>query len=433
LLDTRTDRDYKAALLFVIATLCVAGFLVLKNYSAPLIGDYSEWSYHGLLLRDVLQGHPDSAYVLKNYPVPNSFTTVVLGLLMLVMPWKAAAMTWLLGEVALGLWAALELLKASGRGQGWQLLLLPPVLLLGLTYWSGFTNFNCGVYFSMLFCALLLRGAASDWLYGTLLLAIFFSHMIPFGFAVLVLGLYAAQERRWRLLWQTVPSFALSIWYFIGLAIHNDPDAKSGMVASVPYGTPAFVAFKINGYLKSWGFVNPAYGEHDSVLLRLVGAKIFTVLFLLNAGVALIMLALLAREAWKAMQGKTKHRFFWGAMAIFYAVALVMPGVMAGVSDPGGRMMRVAASCGLCMVGLRSGWARTLLGGCALGLLLADLYLLGAVSMNPPMTGTTSGPLPARVRQFAHVYYADRWTYGQSIDEGKRDLSIFPTAMFLQK
>jgi hypothetical protein len=118
---------------------------------------------------------------------------------------------------------------------------------------------------------------------------------------------------------------------------------------------------------------------------------------------------------------------------VFFLASLGMPGAAAGISDPGGRMMQVAVWCGVCLVATKRDWTGALLGCCALVLLGVDIYLLGAVGMRPPVGGATAGPLPARAREFAHVYYADRWSFYAAIEAGKMDEDIYPTAMFLKR
>jgi hypothetical protein len=431
-LEIRQARTYRAALALAAVVLCVAAFVMLHSARAPLVGDYAEWTYHGVLLRDVLQGHPDAGYALKNYPVPNSLTTVGLGLLMLALPWKIAAKLWLLCEVALGLFAAWQLQKAAGRAQAWQVLVLPAAMLLGTTFWFGFTNFMFGVFFAMLVCALLLREVQSRWMYAALLLLAFFSHMIPFAFAGLAVVLYALERRRLRLLWQLLPAVVLSGWYFVGRGLHGDADAHAGMASSVPFFTPLFAAFKANSYLKCWGFVNPAATGHDSVLLRLVAAKIFVVLFVLNMLIAVAVFVLIAVAAWRALREKTRGRFLWAAIAIFFVAGVVLPGAAAGISDPGGRMIQIAVWTGVCLVSVRWQWLRVGLVACGIVLATADCYELQAVAMQPPMVGSAT-QLPERVRDFGHVYYAHQAADYDAIEAGKMSVEIYPTAMFLEK
>jgi hypothetical protein len=423
----------RAMLALSIASLALMAAIMFAAPPAPILSDYVEWVYHGVLLRDLLQNHPDPAYLLKPYPVPNSLTTLGLGTLMLLLPWKIAAKLWLVCGMSVGLACAYSLQKASAQRQGWQLPVITATALLGINFWCGFTNFLFGTYFAMLLCALLLREIQSRWAYAALLILTFFSHMIPLGFALLVVGLYAAQKRQWRLLWQTLPALGLSVWYFAGRAVFGDPDGKAGMVASVPYMSPLFAAFRVNTFLKCWGFVNLASTFHDSILLRLVGAKIFVLLFLLNAILATSLLWLLARSAWSAVLGKTGQRFFWLAVTIFFGVSLVMPEAAAGISDPGGRMLQVAVWCGLCVVAIRKFWTGIALAACAIVLLAFSCYQMAAVAEKPPMTGSTDGAIPAWMRQFGHVVYTDRLPAYDCIDNGHMDLPIYPTAMFLKR
>lgn len=156
----RLDRT----LLFLgLVLLATAAAILLGVRAAPALGDYAEWTYHGVLLRNVLQGLPDVGYTLKHYPVPNSLTTLGLGLLMLVLPWQLAAKVWLLVELCLGLGAAYALGSSTGNRQNWSLLVLLPAMLLGIPFWAGFSNFLLGTYLAMLICALLLRGFESRW------------------------------------------------------------------------------------------------------------------------------------------------------------------------------------------------------------------------------------------------------------------------------
>jgi hypothetical protein len=110
-----------------------------------------------------------------------------------------------------------------------------------------------------------------------------------------------------------------------------------------------------------------------------------------------------------------------------------MPSELAGLSDPGGRMMQLAVWTAMCVVVARRTWLRGALACCAGVLLGINLFLLGTVASDPTMTGAATGPLPASARGFAHVYYTRRWDYYDSIAEGKMDRKIYPTAMFLDR
>ena len=96
-------------------------------------------------------------------------------------------------------------------------------------------------------------------------------------------------------------------------------------------------------------------------------------------------------------------------------------------------MMQVAVWCGICVAATQRQWIGTMLAGCALVLLLTDGYLLPTVAMKPPLPGEVAGPLPGRLREFVHVYYAGHASYYDNIASRKMNLTIFPTAVFLER
>ena len=349
------------------------------------------------------------------------------------MPWQAAAKIWLLIEVSLGLWCADRLRRSCGDGQSWQVVVVAASALLGINLWYGFTNFQFGTYFAMLFCSLLLQKTQSRWAYGALLVLLFFSHMIPFGFALCLLVLYAMQSGRWHLLWQALPAMLLCLWYFAGRFSHSDVDGTSGMQASVPYGSLLFFGFRINTYLKCWGFVNTVSNFQDSILLRLTGTTTFVLLFALNLLIGIAFLILIARTARKAIAQRSGQSFFWLAVSLFFIVGLIMPGAAAGISDPGGRMLQVAVWCAACVTVSQSQWTGRLLASCSVALMAFSIYQIHVVAERPPMIGSVDGPLPARMRQFGHVAYLDHSTDYDSIDQKQMNVDIYPTAMFLEK
>ena len=422
----------------VLLALLGFAFCLFRSSPGPALGDYVEWTYQGVLLRDVLQGHPDPAYWLKSYPVPNDLTTLGLGTLMLVLPWQMAAKLWLLAGTGLGLFAVHRLqTAASTPRQSWRLPVITAAALLGSTLWFGFFNFMLGTYFAMWVCALLLREAPSRWKYAVLLVLAFVSHMIPWFFALLAMALYAWQHRRFRLLLQAAPSGLLCVWYFAGRLLHGNPDAKADMVATARYMSPSFALFKMNSVLKSWGFINPAATDKDSLLLQIAGLKVFLLCFVCNAAVALLVLWLLARAARAAFVAhtpvtRTPLFFLWTTMALFCGFGLIMPGALAGISDPGARMLQVALWCGACVVATSRRSVRGALSACAAVLLAVNIWLMHRVMAQPPQTGSVSEHLPARIREFAHVYYGYGWQFYRAIPGTSHDLRIFPTAMFVR-
>ena len=319
-----------------------------------------------------------------------------------------------------------------GKYEGWQLVVFSSAALFGGPFWFGFTNFLLGISFAMLVCAELLRPAPRRWLLGFLLLLTFFAHMVPFAFAMLVLLLYMKQSSRRKLSLCTVPSLLFSAWYFIGRFTHGNTDGKAGMLASVPYLTPAFAAFKAATYLKSWGFINPSLGGEDSIMLSAAGAAGFLALLALDVAVALAILWLFVRIARRASSSEPSRLFLWYAIAIFALVAMVMPGAAAGISDPGGRMMQSSLWCGVLLVSARSQRAKAAMAAGSTSLLAVNLYLMIFVVCRPPASGLGSSPFPAEVREFGHVLYAGRWSYYDNITRRQMNRAIYPTALFIE-
>lgn len=420
----------------MVAIAMLAGayisYALLFHSALPLLGDYVEWTYQGVLLRNVLQHHPDAAYVLKSYPVPNSSTTLGLGLLMLFLPWQIAGKVWLMLGIALGLFCGLQLQRAAGVEQRWQLIVFTGGAVLGTAFWFGFENFLLGTFLAILLASMLLRNVSSSWKYGVLLVCAFFSHMIPFAFALTLLLLYCLQNACWRLLWQAVPSFVLTAGYFAGRLLHGNADAKAGMTDSVRYRSPMFAAFKVNSVLKNWGFLNPASGQHDSILLGLAGQGIFLLLFALNLIVAVVALVLLTRAALQAFKHRKRDRFVWASIGLFTAAGLLLPGALAGISDPGGRMLQLALWCGVLIVSAKKYSTQLAMSICATVLLVSNCILFTMVALRPAIEGSTSHSVPPHIRQFAHVYYAHAAADYNNLQQGQMDAPIYPTAMFLK-
>ena len=258
---------------------CAAVFLgyvliILGHGSIPSLTDYANWTYQGVLLRDHLLGLPDPTHALKPYPVPNSAATVGIGLLSLLMSWQLAAKLWLAAQLVFALASVHYFLEAIGANASASI--LGAALFLNLNLWDGFINFQMGMSWVLVIAAVLVRKQerpqpGRDWRIGVLLLLTFFTHMLPFAFAGLLVILYCFELRRFRLLWQLVPSGLACVWYVAGrYLVGADVDGQAGMAESVRNYSAAFWAFKGNSYLKSLGFVNPTYAG-KSALLAWVG------------------------------------------------------------------------------------------------------------------------------------------------------------------
>jgi hypothetical protein len=84
----------KAGKIFFFASFLAFAVVVLSFPAPPILRDYPDWVYQGVLLAKALTGHPVAGYALKPYPVPNSMTTVGLGVLTVAFGWQLAAKLW---------------------------------------------------------------------------------------------------------------------------------------------------------------------------------------------------------------------------------------------------------------------------------------------------------------------------------------------------
>ena len=82
--------------LYLYGIFASYALVILLVHHAPLLQDYPDWVYQGVLFQHTLAGHTDPGYVLHHYPVPNSLTTVMLGLLNLLFGWQLTAKIWII-------------------------------------------------------------------------------------------------------------------------------------------------------------------------------------------------------------------------------------------------------------------------------------------------------------------------------------------------
>ncbi len=450
-----------------VCALSLAAFCasLLLHPRMPALGDFGDWTYEAVLLRDLIAGHAHAGYIFKHYPVPNSFNTVVIALLSFVTGWHLAAKLYLCLQLAIGFFCALHLARTVRPNPALWLVL--PGIFCGLNFWYGFTNFQVGVAWAMLICSLLLRGDRSIWKYSLLFVLIFFTHMIPTAFAGLAFVLFIWQRRREpdgapgfspvnaarkdeelqpgrsmadspnKLLLALIPVALLTLWYIAGrfFAAHN-ADAAAHIEAPVRYGSGAFVAYKINSWLKSFGFVNPSTNDDHSVALRLLGDQLFRVLFLFNALLAGIFAVLIARRARLAFKQHLAERFLWWTALVFGIVYILAPGIALGVSDPGSRALQVALWIVIFLAADTSRFATKaswIAGIAALALLAANLTMFVRLASSPVVDGATQTTVARPVAKFCHVFYEDKTQYYDDIERGQFNEDIFPTGMFLKK
>ncbi len=420
---------------------CVAIFLgyvlvILGHASIPSLTDFANWTYQGVLLRDHLLGLPDAVHALKPYPVPNSAATVGIGLLSLLMSWQLAAKLWLAAQLMFALASIRIFLRAIRADAGASI--LGAALFLNLNLWDGFINFQMGMSWVLVIAAVLVRRqdksqTGRDWNIAVLLILTFFTHMLPFAFASLLVILYCFELRRFRLLWQLVPSGLACLWYVAGrYLLGANPDKQAEIADAVRNYSVAFWAFKANSYLKSLGFVNPTYSGR-SALVAWVGRGGFVLLFGLNLALALAvawcLFALLRRSFFQG----TQKRFLWIGTVTLLPFYLVAPVSFLGISDPGSRLLQLSLVLGLLLCARHGSRSLTFAKGCALLLMTVDLAMFSHFAYGPEKAGEDGAPLSHAILSLAHAFNHNQDYLVRALERKDQTKPVFPTGIFLNK
>ena len=424
--------EASCAALFLVYVLVIFG-----HGSIPSLTDFANWTYQGALLRDHLLGLPDAAHALKLYPVPNSAATVGIGLLCLLMSWQLAAKLWLVTQLGFALASIRYFLRAIGADASAGI--LGATLFLNLNLWDGFVNFQMGMSWVLVIAAVLVRRQAEpcakgDWRIGTLLLLTFFTHMLPFTFAALLVVLYCVQTRRFRLLWQLLPSGLACLCYVAGrYSLGADADEQAGRMAeSVRNYSAAFWAFKGNSYLKSLGFVNPTYSGR-SALVAWAGRGGFLLLLAMNLALAVAVAWCLYSGLRRHLLAKTPERFLWMGVVALLPLYVVAPVSFLGVSDPGSRFLQLSLMLGLLLCAQSPTRPLPIAKACALVMLTVDLAMFSHFAYGPEKPVEKIDSLPHVIASFAHVFNHNQDYLVRALEHGDRTEPVFATGIFLNK
>ncbi len=426
LLGSRAELGRLGVKVFSASLFGLYVVLIAAHRGMPSLGDYGDLTYQGVLLGRHMRGLLDAAHAVKRYPVPNGAVTVGIGLLSMVLPWAGAAKLWLCGQIGLSGWALWRFDRVRPMaGAMW--VIAPGALFLNLNFFYGFLNFELGICWLVLLLAELLGGARRTWVCGVLLLLGFFSHSIAFLMMALLFVVYAVESRRWRMLRQMVLPGLVSVWYVVGrFGMAGNADGAAGMVSAVRWGSAAFWAFKANSFLKSFGWVNLGT-RAGSATLGMFGEVGFVGLFAVNAVLCGCLLVGLVRGARGGLRRGSGVRFLFVGALIALPVYLLAPGAALGISDPGARVLEVAA-VGCLLVCGRTGclrWAA----GCSAVLAAAGVVMFAWAGYR--VVTVRAGALPRSVVEFAHVPNHDKDEYVEALGRGDFGLGVFPTGLLL--
>ena len=229
---------YGGLFLFIIFLVYTGIILTTKN--PPAFVDYPDWVYQGVLFHRVLALHPVPGYGLKTYPIPNSLTTIGIGLLNTFVPWQWAGKLWICFYFGLAFFATIRLSRALHINNNYLFLLLPGTVFLNLNFWYGHINFEFGVCVLLVFLAVLLEDKNRYMAYALLLILLFFIHMEACACGVLLFCCFCLDRKRKRLLLLMTPVFLLTVWYVFGRFTSSNVDGDVAMSGQYRYGSLPF-------------------------------------------------------------------------------------------------------------------------------------------------------------------------------------------------
>lgn len=404
------------ALAVVFAGLAAA--MTLTPY--PPLQDFLEWAYQGKLLALLVTGADLGSIRIAPYPVPNSMTQVIMGLLSLVLPARLAALVFLLGFLAAASWVARALARRyQPLVAGPLSLVLLVSIFVAAPFWSGYSNY----VFSLLLFGIFLLIPRERWTgVSTVLVfsvAIFFTHLTTFASFLLLVGVNAMVRRRiWPVLLGVLPSVLLACWYYVALDRGRlDPgvplvgQAQGNILADLA----KFVAYKVYTFAKVGPYHNFVFAAGGDVVVR---PAIYWAGVLLNCAYALVLMLMLVLGGWDAVRRKSVTVVPVIAGILMALVFLLMPPGRL-VANTGERFMYPALLLLLLFLPLRLRLAQAL--GAA-----AVLLLLGLVALTSAQQDWATGlpeadwEAPQRVLfQHRPTAFAGAWHAMEELGAGK--------------
>jgi hypothetical protein len=420
-----TARTSRPAWLYFAAIMLAYVLVILSAPMPPLFVDYPDWVYQGVLFRGVITGHSVSGYALKHYPVPNSATTIGLGLLDTLFSWHVSAKLWVCFYLILAGLATWLLGRPLRAMDGRMIVVLPAIVFLNLNFWYGHISFEIGMCLVMILIALTMRGTRPS-LLAAMLVILFFVHMEACACGLLFAGLWVAQTRQWKRLWLMLPAFLLTGWYAVARFSGGNVDGSSLVIANYRYGSKAFLIYKANTFCKTFGYVNARAGNGLSLSEAIFGKALFVLLAVLSIVIAAVSLIAIVRAALSRDQDHT--RLLGTFVLVLLFLSLVSPQVALGTADPGSRLLLMASVVGFFLIDWRSRSA-VVITVLSCVFCFANLWQFSRIQDDVNMQAHPAD-LPGALLTYGHVEPGTRIAYYQHLAEGTMDMDIFPTAMF---
>jgi hypothetical protein len=421
-------------MLFALLLFAYSAGVVLWHEELPLLGDLSNWIYGGTIFARKLHGIADLKHTFKLYPVPNSFLIVILALITAVSSPLIAVKSVLVSYFALSFVAIRVLARAVGTSS--RIWWIAPGFFLSVNLYWGFLGFQFGVLWLMLFLAVMVQDLQMEpsqarlWSMHGLLILLFFTHMVPFTFACLLVLFYALQTQRPNLFKLYVIPGLLLAGYVVGRLLGGNIDSTS-MLPEPPVSALHTAVFKVNTFCKSFGFVNPVKSDGASQALATLGKPLFLLLFC-AAITAAISLAVVYVRAILLRDSIQRFSFVWLAAAMSLPVYLFLPHSMLGISDPGSRILQTVLWPALffCMGRAKGAvaWQRVASICCAM-MAVGGALILPTAPWS--FVGDHRRTLPDAIEGFATAPHGYGAIYLDQLRQGKWGVGVFPTSIFL--
>lgn len=379
-----------------------------------------------------MAGHSDPHFGLKPYPVPDSICDAGLAVLCRVMNWRWAAKAFFCGYLLFSGYSWLWFLRTLGGHSSYAAWIAPSLITVNLCCWYGFIGFEIGVAVMLLFCSKLLREGMSVRAAACLLAVVFFCHAIPFVVCSAALLWFIVSRRDYRLLLAYIPSVLLGIWYVLGrFLLGGNAEETILKDVPIPYFSKMFVAYKLNTYFKSLGYVDPHWGD-TPILQTLAGGAGVYVAMAVCAVLGAAVLVVLFRAGGRAVRSGAREQFLWWTVLLTAALGMLCPSRTLGISDPGARFLVCALALGILLARPRGrAGAVAAIGSVIVGVAGAGLYAV--VASQPGRAAAQGAPLPYAVRQFARVSPLARGFYYDLLAQDGDDCPVFGTALLYNR
>lgn len=347
------------------ATVALVLLLNILNIAPPL-QDYGDWVYQGFLLKLILSGH-DVMVTLKDWPVPNAISQVILAAAMfLVSPIHAAKIFISVYLLLFTLLCSQLTTARDGTRDAPRFVLLILLGVVNSTYWNGYVNFQIGLLILLFYIALRRSGRSPglpvEMLFGVL---IFFSHAICLGAFLVLVGCDSAMYRRKaRGLVAVAPSLLLVLWYLLANS------SRAPELPQVDKGGPVtFMLYKFYTLAK--------FGPYQNFIVHGIGdparhAAFYAGGVVVNFAFGLLFVLPLCLGAFVMMARRRITPEILTAILCFTGF-LVLPGTLFGIVNVGERLLAIACVLAVIAVDLQVWLVR-------LGAAIACLMPLTAVS-----------------------------------------------------